>query len=75
MPPFADEFLGGTREFAIEAGTLFALVRALDRIGPGFAEEVEGRGAVAVDGAVVTDWSTPLGESADVLIIPRVAGG
>ena len=75
MPPFADEFLGGRRDVTLAAGTLFALVRALDRESPGFAEAVEMRGAIAVDGMVATDWSQPLRDEADVLVIPRVAGG
>jgi len=75
MPPFCDEFLGGRREFAVEAGSILALLRALDREGPGLAAEAEARAAVAVDGVVATDWTMPLSPGSEVLVIPRVAGG
>lgn len=75
MPPFCDEFFAGRREFEARAGTVLALLRALDREGPGFAAEAEARAAIAIDGVVATDWTAPIGAQADVLVIPRVAGG
>lgn len=75
MEPFAAQFFGGTGALEVEAGTLFALVDALDRIGPGFAEVAGMRAAFAVDGAMQTDWSASLGEDAQVTLFQRVAGG
>jgi len=75
MPPFDTEFFAGRDALDIPAGTVFALVRALDAIGPGFAAKAESRVAFAVDGLLVTDWSTPLTAQSEVLLVPRVAGG
>lgn len=75
MAPFAGEFLHGSEEIAVEAATIFALLAALDARAPGFAEAIHDRAAVAVDGVLATDWSTPLAPGSEVLVLPRVAGG
>ena len=75
LEPFAREFFGGETELECEARNLFALVRALDAKAPGFAEAVEQRAAVAVDGVHVADWSASLAGVGEVLIVPRIAGG
>ena len=59
----------------VAAGNLFALVDALDRLGPGFGEDAALRAAFAVDGVMQTDWSAPLAPDALVMVFPRVAGG
>lgn len=73
--PFASQFFRGDAQLTIEAGNLFALVSALDRLAPGFAEEAELRAAFAVNGVVAPDWSAPLPQGAEVVLFPRVAGG
>ena len=73
--PFAAEFFAGRDSIEIEAVNMFALVRALDALGPGFADAVQERAAIAVDGVVVADWSAPLAGAAEVLIVPKIAGG
>lgn len=75
LPPFAGEFFGGRGEMEVEAGNLFALVRALDAEAPGFAEAVEGRAAIAIGGVVAGDWTTALSAEDEVMIVPKVAGG
>lgn len=75
LPPFAGEFFGGRGEMELDAGNLFALVRALDAEAPGFAEAVEGRAAIAVNGQAVGDWTTALAARDEVMIVPKVAGG
>lgn len=74
LPPFAGDWFGGRGDVEVEAANLFALVRALDALSPGFAEAAEGA-ALAVNGAVAGDWTTPLGPSDAVMIVPKVAGG
>ena len=59
----------------VAAGNIFALVEALDKIGPGFADEAALRAAFAVDGVMQTDWSAPLTPDSQVMLFPRVAGG
>jgi molybdopterin synthase sulfur carrier subunit len=66
---------GGGEELQIDAGNIFQLVAALDRISPGFADVAEARVAFAVDGVLTTDWATPFAADAEVLVVPRLAGG
>ena len=75
MAPFAGQFFDGAEMLDVEAGNLFALVDALDRIGPGFGDEAALKAAFAVDGVMQTDWSAPLGPDSQVMVFPRVAGG
>lgn len=77
---FAAEFFGSREsiEFApddIASGNLFGLVGRLDALAPGFAEIAPVRAAFAVDGTVVSDWSTPLTADSDIFLLPRVGGG
>lgn len=74
LPPYAGDFFGGRGEVEVAAGSLFALVRALDALSPGFAEAAEGA-ALAVNGVIAGDWTTPLSEADEVMIVPKVAGG
>lgn len=73
--PFASQFFGGAGQIEIGAGNLFALVAALEKVAPGFAEAAELKVAFAVNGAVWADWSAPLPETGEVVLFPRVAGG
>ncbi|MFM6930812.1 MAG: hypothetical protein ACKOUT_01050 [Novosphingobium sp.] len=75
LPPFAGEFFGGRCELEVDAGNLFALIRALDVQAPGFAEAVEARAAIAIGGVVAGDWTTALSPEEEVMIVPKVAGG
>ena len=75
MAPLGDEFFGGKGEFTLAAGTIFALVALLDRLSPGFAEEAPVRCAFAIDGVLAGDWSAPIPEGAQLLLLPRVGGG
>lgn len=75
MPPFDNEFFGGKDRLEIEASNLFGAVRELGKLGPGFAEIAEVRATLAVDGVVTADWSTPLTEASEVIVLPRVGGG
>lgn len=76
LPPDAAATWFGGRQ-ALEAGgaTLFAVIRALDALGPGFAEVARRRYVFAVDGVLAADWSTPVSPDGEVLVIVKVAGG
>ena len=74
MPPFDREFFGGDR-LEMEATNLFDLVARLDARAPGFAAIAEARAAFAIDGVFTPDWSTPLAEALEVILLPRVGGG
>jgi hypothetical protein len=75
MSPFAEQFFGGAGMLEVAAGNLFALIEALDALGPGFGEEASLRAAFAVNGIMQTDWAAPLAADADVMLFQRVAGG
>ncbi|PLK26452.1 MoaD/ThiS family protein [Novosphingobium sp. TH158] len=75
LPPFSVEFFAGRELVEAPGATIFALVRALDGMAPGFAEAAEARAAIAVNGQVVGDWTTRLEPSDEVLFVPKVAGG
>lgn len=75
LEPFASQFFAGAQELTAEAGSIFSLVSALDRMAPGFAEAAELKAAFAVDGVVRSDWAEPIVGNAQVVLFPRVAGG
>lgn len=75
MPPFDQEFFGGRDRLELEAPTLVALIGKLDGEAPGFAEIADARAAFAVNGVYTPDWTGSLAEAAEVILLPRVAGG
>ena len=75
LPPFDREFFGGRERLDLLAPTLLALVDALDREAPGFADNAELRVQFAVDGVVEPDWTRPLTDAREVIALPRVGGG
>jgi molybdopterin converting factor small subunit len=75
MPPFGAEAFGGKDVLDVAAGNIFDLVRALDRLSPGFGESAEVRLAFAVDGTITSDWGAPLNAASEVIVVPRVGGG
>lgn len=75
LPPFAGDWFGGRGEMEVKAGNLFALVRALDTLAPGFAEAAEAGAAIAINGSAVGDWTTALASDDEVMFVPKVAGG
>jgi molybdopterin synthase sulfur carrier subunit len=74
MPPFDKEFFGADR-LSIEAVNLFDLVDKLDGLAPGFAAIAQPRVHLAVDGVLETDWTRPLAEASEVIVLSRVGGG
>ncbi|MEP7221719.1 MAG: hypothetical protein ABI673_03515 [Novosphingobium sp.] len=74
-PPFGTRFFGGRDHLDIDAGNVFALVRALDGLAPGFADEAGSRAAIAVNGTAITAWDTRLNADSEVLFVLRIAGG
>jgi molybdopterin converting factor small subunit len=71
----AAELFGGRETVEVTGKTLFGVVHALEALGPGF-EARAGHGlAMAVDGMLAEDWSTPVGPDSEVLVVMRVAGG
>jgi molybdopterin converting factor small subunit len=73
--PLNGEFPGGAREFEVEAGTVFELVRKLEAMSPGVAEFIETKVSIAVNGTLISDWSTALTAASEVMLVPHIAGG
>ena len=71
----AAELFDGRDHLQVEGASLFAVIRALDALGPGFLTRAQGHLAMAVDGMLADDWSTPVRPDSEVLVVPRVAGG
>lgn len=74
-PTLAAELFGGRHELQVPGATLFAVIHALEAHGPGFEDRAGNSVAIAVDGVLADDWSTPVGPDSEVLVVPRVAGG
>jgi molybdopterin converting factor small subunit len=69
-------FTGGAASFEVEASTIGALIRELERRYPGLGEYVERKMAVAVNGEIFQDADAqPLETTAEVCLIPRIGGG
>jgi molybdopterin converting factor small subunit len=65
----------GAGELEIDAADVFDLVRQLDAMHPGLRDFIESQVSIAVDGVLVSDWSTPLSSASEVLLVPHIAGG
>ncbi|GGB87417.1 hypothetical protein GCM10011494_02210 [Novosphingobium endophyticum] len=74
MPPFDKEFFG-TDRLSLAAVNLFDLIGKLDALAPGFAAIAQPRVHLAVDGVLETDWTRPLADASEVIVLPRVGGG
>ncbi len=74
MPPFDKEFFGVDR-LSLPAVNLFDLIARLDALAPGFAAIAQPRVHLAVDGVLETDWTRPLAQASEVIVLPRVGGG
>lgn len=70
------ELTGGRDHFEIEAGSVRALLSALEKQFPGLGEHVAQRMAIAIDGEL---YQEALGErlnaDSEVVLIPRISGG
>ncbi|MEO5586708.1 MAG: MoaD/ThiS family protein [Novosphingobium sp.] len=73
--PLNGEFPGGARELELAAGSVFALVDGLDTLSPGVAEFIAANVSIAVDGTLISDWSTALTAESEVMLVPHIAGG
>lgn len=71
----AAELFAGRQQVEAAGATLIAVIRALDAIGPGFAARAGHTLAMAVDGMLADDWTTPVRPDSEILVVNRVAGG
>lgn len=70
------EFTGGTDEIEVAAGTVRALLLALDARYPGLGEHVREHMAIWIDGELHQDaLGEPLGADSEVVLIPKISGG
>lgn len=73
--PLRGEFPISAGEFAVDAASVFELVRKLEVDSPGIGDFIEAKVSVAIDGALISDWSTPLTPASEVMLVPHIAGG
>jgi molybdopterin synthase sulfur carrier subunit len=67
---------GGIERFDVDADSVRALIAALEQRFPGLGELVSSRMAIAIDGEIHQDaLAEPLAPDAEVVLIPRIAGG
>ena len=63
-------------EVRVEARTIRELLRKLEETYPGLAQPFRGEVAVSVDGVIYrNDWSRPIPDGAEVMLMRRLAGG
>lgn len=72
----AAEMFGGQEQVEVPGASLIAVIRALDDRGSGFFQMATAhKFAIAVDGVLSDDWSTPVRPESEILVVHRVAGG
>lgn len=76
LPWDCRSFTGGETEFDIEADSVRRLISELERRYPGLGEFLNRKMAVAIDGEIHQDaWTSPIGPTSEVYLIPRIGGG
>ena len=71
----AAQLFGGREVVEVSGTTLWAVVHALEALAPGFRARALATLAIAVDGMLAEDWSTPVRPDSEILVVARVAGG
>ena len=70
------QYTGGVTELDIAAGTIRQLFTRLGAMYPELAPHLEEGLAVAIDGQIYQDaLLEPIGDTAEVHILPQIAGG
>jgi len=76
LPRSLAEFANGELELEVEARDVRELIARVDERLPGFAERVEGKMAVAIDGEIHSDpLLEPTPGGCEVHFLPRISGG
>lgn len=67
---------GGTQTIEVEAKDIRELLRKMAERYPGLEPLVDNGIAVSIDGVIYRDtWSKTLPEDAEIMLLPRLAGG
>jgi molybdopterin converting factor small subunit len=70
------DFTGGVLSFEVQARNVRALILELEERFSGLGEFVEEEMAIAIDGEIFQDaLGLEIGETSEVVLIPRIAGG
>ncbi len=73
---FSRRYTGGVTEFAVEATSLRAVIKEMDRRFPGLGEHLEEETTVAIDGELhEVGYYQQIGPGAEVFFIPKLEGG
>lgn len=70
------DLAGGRDHFEVDVPTVRALLAELERRHPGLGVHVREHMAIAIDGELHQDaWDEALAPDAEVVLVPRIAGG
>ncbi len=76
LPRTVAELTGGLLRIDVDGADVRAVIAALDARFAGFAEQIEGRMAVAIDGEIVAEpLLEAVGPDSEVHFLPRLGGG
>lgn len=76
IPSALLEHCGGELHVQVAAGSVRAVVRALDERFPGFRERLGEDFAVAIDGELIHDpWLEPVPAGSELHFLPAISGG
>ena len=70
------DYTAGAKEFAIEAGTLRGVIKAMNDLYPGLGEHLEEETSVAIDGEIhEVGYYHRLRPGCEIFFIPKIEGG
>ena len=73
---FSRRYTNGVKEFAIEAKTMRAVIKAMDTLYPGVGERLEEETSVAIDGELhEVVYPQAVRPGCEIFFIPRIEGG
>ncbi len=76
VPSRLQSHVDGQTTLEVEAGTVRAVIRAIEARYPGFEERLGDKFAVAIDGEMVADpLFEPVPDGSEVHFLPALAGG
>lgn len=70
------DFAGGLETIVVQALTMRSLIRELEERYPGLGEYVESRMSISLDGEIHQDaMGLTFGDTAEIVLIPKISGG
>jgi len=68
--------VGGAKSVQVEGTTIRELLQNIERDYPALHERIKSGIAVSIDGDIYRDdWEQPIPDSAEIMLLTRIAGG